>query len=157
LLTSFPAQEEIKKILIQCIGTLIQLKAQITNLVRFFSALSAMVEHVVKQNVRSFLDQVGTAQECLIANISLSDYSRQSLYTTTLTVQAYFSLFQAITKMYVNISINHIMPGIKMCDELSKSSGDPKAISDRMRTLDRFTNDAEAAVKDEVSKVCSSL
>jgi hypothetical protein len=61
----------------QCIGTLIQMKAQITNLVRFFSALSAMVEHVVKQNITDFIQQVQTAKEVLIANVSLLDVSRQ--------------------------------------------------------------------------------
>lgn len=129
------------------------MKAQITNLVNFFSALSAMVEHVVKENVRDFMDQVDTAKTCLIGNISLSDLSRQELYTTTLTVQAYFSLFQTIAKMYVKISIDNIKPGLSLCDDLSRSTNDPDAMAKRMRMLDEFTDKAEAAMRREVSAV----
>lgn len=53
------------------------MKDQITNLVRFFGALSAMVEHVVKRNVKDFIQQVESAQKLLIGNISLLDISRQ--------------------------------------------------------------------------------
>lgn len=143
--------DEIKKILRQCIGALIQMKAQITNLVSFFSALSAMIEHVVKHNVREFLDTVDTAQSCLIGNISLSDMTRQDLYTTTVMLQAYFSLFSTICSMYTKISIQHIRPGINLCDQLSESTNDPNAMQQRMRELDQFTDSAQEAVRELVS------
>ena len=141
----------------QCIGTLIQMKAQITNLVMFFSALSAMVEHVVKSNVRDFLAQINVAKTCMIGNISLSDVSRQELFTTTLTVQAYFSLFQTIANMYTKISINHIRPGITLCDDLSRSTSNPDAMNQRMKALNQFTDNAQAAVREEVAKVVFRL
>ena len=148
------AQKQIKNILKQCIGTLIQMKEQITNLVRFFASLSAMVEHVVKGTVRDFLDQVDTAKTCLIGNISLSDLTRQDLYTTTLMCQAYFSLFSTIAEMYLKINVEHIAPGIKLCDKMSKTTDDPSALSQRMIELDNFTDEAQKAVKREVQLVC---
>ncbi|CAI7565821.1 unnamed protein product [Penicillium glandicola] len=149
--------EEIKKVLIQCIAALIQMKAQITNLVRFFSALSVMIEHVVKHNVREFLDNVDTAKTCLIGNISLSDMTRQDLYTTTLMLQAYFSLFNSISSMYIKISKDHVMPGLNLCDKLSMSTSDPNAMDERMRMLDEFTDNAQAAVRQLVKKEQDSI
>lgn len=149
--------EEIKKVLIQCIAALIQMKAQITNLVRFFSALSAMIEHVVKHNVREFLDNADTAKQCLIGNVSLSDMTRQDLYTTTLMLQAYFSLFNSISTMYIKISKDHIMPGLNLCDQLSMSTNDPNAMTQRMRMLDEFTDNAQADVRDLVRKEQESI
>jgi hypothetical protein len=132
---------------------IVQMKQQITNLVRFFGALSAMVENVVKTQVRDFLDQVDTAKTCLIGSVSLSDLSRQELYTTTLMVQAYFSLFNSIANMYKKMSVGHIMPGVKLCDELSRSSNDSNAMTRKMRELDEFTDAAQKAVREEVAKV----
>ncbi|KAF3940749.1 hypothetical protein ABW19_dt0206211 [Dactylella cylindrospora] len=143
--------DEIKKILIQCIGTLIQMKSQITNLVRFFSALSAMVEHVVKNNVKEFMLNVESAKKTLIAGYSMLDFSRQELYTTSLMVQAYFSLFNSIATMYNKISINHIMPGVRLCDELSKSTDDPSAVAKRTRQLEEYSDNAQNAVKELVA------
>jgi hypothetical protein len=142
---------------VQCIGMVIQMKQQITNLVRFFSALSAMVEHVVKTQVADFLGQVDTAQTCLIGNISLSDMSRQELYTTTLMMQAYFSLFNTIANMYKKISVDHIMPGVYLCDDLSKSTTDPNATNTKLAQLTEFTDNAQKAIKDEVAKVRVAL
>jgi hypothetical protein len=139
----------------QCIGTLIQMKAQITNLVQFFGALSAMVEHVVKNNIKDFVLQVESARKLLIGNVSLLDVSRQELYTISLMCQAYFSLFSTIAKMYTQISIAHIMPGVHLCDELSKSTDDPNAVAKRSRELEQFSDAAQAAVQDLVAKVCS--
>ncbi|KAF8587134.1 hypothetical protein K439DRAFT_860309 [Ramaria rubella] len=146
--------EGIKKILIQCIGTLIQMKTQINNLVQFFSALSAMIEHVVKQNVKDFVGQVESARQVYVAHISLLDITRQELYTASLMCMGYFSLFSTITKMYTKISVDHIMPGIKLCDELSKSDDEnSEAIQQRTRALEIFSNEAQTAVKDIVSKM----
>jgi hypothetical protein len=137
----------------QCIGTLIQMKAQITNLVQFFGALSAMVEHVVKNNVKDFVLQVESARKLLIGNISLLDVSRQELYTISLMCQAYFSLFSTVAKMYTQISIAYIMPGVHLCDELSKSTDDPNAVADRSRKLEQFSEAAQTAVRELVAKV----
>lgn len=57
--------------------------------------------------------------------------------------QAYFSLFSTIAKMYTKISIDHIMPGVALCDELSKSAdGDPDAIAVRTQALNEFSDNA---------------
>lgn len=129
------------------------MKTQITNLVRFFAALSAMVEHVVKSTVRDFFDQIDTAKTCLIGNISLSDLTRQDLYTTTLMCQAYFSLFSTIANMYIKINVDHIAPGVALCDKMSKTTDNPNALSERMIELDNFTEEAQAAVRREVKLV----
>lgn len=135
------------------------MKAQITNLVNFFTALSAMIEHVVGTTVKDFLQQAGRAQEFLIAGISLLDTARRDLYTSILTTQAYFSVFRLIADKYTTISVEWIKPGIVMCSELSKTvsaenSGD-NAIT-RLRKLDEFTTGAQDAVKKIVTEVKSS-
>jgi 3-methyladenine DNA glycosylase Mpg len=68
--------------------------------------------------------------------------------------QAYFSLFSTIAKMYTKVSIDHIMPGVKLCDKLSMSAdGDPNAILVRSRELEQFTDNAQKAVRELVFQV----
>lgn len=69
--------------------------------------------------------------------------------------QAYFSLFSTIAKMYTKISIEHIMPGVKLCDKLSMSvdGGSPSVIAERVWELHRFSDNAQTAVRELVLKV----
>ncbi|KAF8892585.1 hypothetical protein BD779DRAFT_1661291 [Infundibulicybe gibba] len=122
--------EGVKTVLIQCIGAL----------------------HVVKRNVQDFVKQIGSAQRLLAGGLSMLDVSRQELYTISLMCQAYFSLFSTIARMYTTISVNHIMPGVKLCDQLSLSTNDPKAITQRARNLNDFTDQSQRAVRDIVAK-----
>jgi hypothetical protein len=112
-----------------------------------------MIEHVVKENVKDFLRQVGTAQKCIIAGVSLLDLSRQELYTTILMTQAYFSLFRSIADMYKSISVEYIQPGVRMCDEMSKTVDNPNSVQKRLADLNEFTEKAQEAVEKKVSEV----
>jgi hypothetical protein len=74
------AQEEIKKILIQCIELMVQLKQQIMNLCQFFSAVSGAIEAVTKYTVTPFIDQVSAAvagdEGKKVGNYTLTDLTR---------------------------------------------------------------------------------
>ena len=80
--------------------------------------------------------------------------STQELCTTTLMCQAYFSLFSTIAKMYNKISIEHIMPGVALCDDLSKCADDDRnAVATGTKALNVFSDNAQAAVRTLISKV----
>ncbi|KZT01678.1 uncharacterized protein LAESUDRAFT_663435 [Laetiporus sulphureus 93-53] len=146
-----------KKILTQSIGTLIQMKAQITNLVLFFNALSAMVEHVVSQNIKDFIQQVDSATRVLMGGMSLLDVSRQELYNISVMCQAYFSLFKSVSQMYLQISRQYIIPGVALCDELSLSiEGDDDkiaaAVATRTKKLGEYSDNAQGAIRAMITK-----
>lgn len=68
-----------KKILAQCMGVLVDLKEQISNLVLFFTAISCMVEHVIKNHVTNFVEEAKNAKEYMmeLGGTSLADFQRQ--------------------------------------------------------------------------------
>lgn len=49
-------QSEIKAVLVQCIMLIVNLKAQVTNLVRFFKAIATTVDFILKKQVNPFID-----------------------------------------------------------------------------------------------------
>lgn len=72
-------QEDVKQILVQCIGVLIQLKTQISKLVQFFGAISALVEHVIATSVHDFMMDAQNIETSMVklGGISLGDFQRQ--------------------------------------------------------------------------------
>lgn len=150
------SQAEIKKVLSACIGTLVAMKGEISKLVSFFDALSALTEHLVKDHVQKFILQAENARKSIMGNYSLSDVVREQLYITSLMCQAYFSIFKDFAAMYVTISKDHIMPGVDLCDKLSMSLEQPGAVAERTARLQQFSDAAEKAIKDKVNEVSYS-
>ncbi|KAG9503540.1 hypothetical protein J7337_003491 [Fusarium musae] len=78
------ALEEIKTVLVQCIKLIINLKSQITNLVRFFSAIATTIDVFVNKTVAKFLKTVSIAvssdsvalEKGTVGNYSLLDTER---------------------------------------------------------------------------------
>jgi hypothetical protein len=47
------------------------------------------------------------------------------------------------------------MPGVKLCDELSRTpDGNDNAVAERTKQLEEFSDKAQAAVRALISKVC---
>ncbi|RBQ78079.1 hypothetical protein FVER14953_03472 [Fusarium verticillioides] len=90
------ALEEIKTVLVQCIKLIINLKSQITNLVRFFSAIATTIDVFVNKTVAKFLKTVSIAvssdsvalEKGTVGNYSLLDTERS--VSQILSVFAYF-------------------------------------------------------------------
>ncbi|KAK3938884.1 hypothetical protein QBC46DRAFT_343143 [Diplogelasinospora grovesii] len=152
---------EIKRILIECIKLIINLKQQITNLVRFFKAMASVVEMCVKFHVEPFLDTVkaivaadGTDphKELKIGDFTFTDFQRSQVFSATVTLRSYFSVFGDIAKMWVDLSKENVLPGLRLCDEMSTSVdtiNDPGEMKRRVAVLERWSREAA----DRVSKV----
>jgi hypothetical protein len=122
--------------------------------VRFFQGLTNIVNMVVTENVTDFVKQAESARVSLMGGVSLLELQRQELYTTMLMCQAYFSLFSTIAKMYKQVSRDHVMPGLTLCDELSKITSQPHAFGVKRRQLETFANDSQTYVRELIREVC---
>ncbi|KAF9552933.1 hypothetical protein CPC08DRAFT_673678, partial [Agrocybe pediades] len=147
---------EIKAILIECIKLIIHLKQQITNLVRFFKAMSSIVDVCVKFHVEPFLDTIkqlvaadGTDpnQDLKIGNYTLTDYQRSTVFSAAVTLRSYFDVFGEIAKMWVQLSNENIMPGLKLCDDLSTTTQDSSQMKTKFAALDRWSREATERVR----------
>ncbi|KAJ5188417.1 hypothetical protein N7491_004742 [Penicillium cf. griseofulvum] len=153
--------EEVKQILAKCLTILVELKKQITSLCQFFAAFSSMIEDVVESQVNEFVDYLSSSTDSgpSIAGFSFTDFQRQLIFTYILMTRAYFTLFRKIAQMYTEVSREHIFPGLKMCDELSKqiSSGDTEAaVTMKMNSLTEFSNEAQKGIKSKVDETQSN-
>ena len=74
-------------------------------------------------------------------------YVNQNLFSSVLTLRTYFSVFGDIAKMWIQLSIENIQPGMRLCDELSVMSQDSREIVGKMRTLGDWSKRASANIQ----------
>ncbi|KAL7812143.1 hypothetical protein V8C44DRAFT_349556 [Trichoderma aethiopicum] len=114
--------DNIKRILVKCIELLVPLKSHISRLVGFFGAVKTVIDNVVNEKVDNFLDTLksvtGANDEASILNFSLTDLERQMIFGCSLSIRAYFDLFQDISDMYLNIYNTFIRQGLEMVNEM---------------------------------------
>ncbi|KAK2749619.1 hypothetical protein FQN57_005841 [Myotisia sp. PD_48] len=145
--------EKVKGILVDCIATLVQLKVQISNIKNFFSALSAMVQHVVQNKVGKHLRDVSS----LTTNTNnnqippLTNMDIEIIYSSTLQIKAYFGLLQTIASMYRDMHVKYMAQGINLVHELSKVALDPKGVTDKHKELTAWAKGAIDAIVETIS------
>jgi hypothetical protein len=124
-------------------------------------------------------DGTDPEKEYKIGNFTLTDYQRsvsrifpyhlpvclpstdaeviQNVYNSTLTIRAYFGLFGDIASMWVKVSVDSIMPGLKLCDELSVGEDGTPNDLDTMKAkaaaLESWSQDAQDRVKSIAKEV----
>lgn len=87
-----------------------------------------------------------------IGNYTYTDFQRSQLYSAAVTMRAYFGVFGDIAKMWVQLSKDSIMPGLRMCDELSVTVDDKDASAQMKKKIADLNNWANDAV-DRVQKI----
>lgn len=147
---------EIKTILQECIKLIINVKQQIMKLCSFFRAISASIEAVVKYSVHPFLDEIaadvsadgsGDGKVLKIGDYTFTDLQRSMLYSAAVTVRSHFSVFGSIADMWVRLSTQQVMPGIRIMDELSQQEPDLTKRQKKVAELQTWANGALDAVK----------
>ncbi|KAF4949191.1 hypothetical protein FGADI_9048 [Fusarium gaditjirri] len=148
---------EIKRILIECIKLIIDLKDQITSLVRFFRAIGAIVDTCVKYHVEPFLDTIKAItadgddpnKDYRVGDYTLTDLQRSQVYSAAVTLRSYFGVFGDIAKMWVTLSKENVLPGLMMCDELAVTADekDPGAMAAKSKKLSQWSREASGRVK----------
>ncbi|CZT44825.1 uncharacterized protein RSE6_05064 [Rhynchosporium secalis] len=148
---------EVKSILIQCIKLIINLKEQITKLVRFFEAIAAVIGISIKYQVDPFLETIkaivaadGTDpnKDLKIGDYTLTDFQASQVYSAAVTIRSYFGVFGDIASMWCELSMSSIMPGLKLCDEISVTADekDPGQMRKKVKNLEAWSKDASARV-----------
>ena len=74
------------------------------------------------------------------------------IFTSSLQVNAYFELLADIASMYTKVHLDHILPGIDLCDKMSRGGSDG-TLSQRAAEIDTYTDTARTAILDLVEKV----
>ena len=164
----------------------INLKQQVTNLVRFFKAMSTVVEMSIKPYIDPFLNSVkalvaadgtGPNKDLKIGDYTLMDLQRsvsflpllfyflgdrsawqtQQIYSAVLVMRSYFAVFGDIAKMWTQISPNYIMPGLGLCDDLSRTSydRDSRRMQEKVKNLESWSTNASDAIAKIASEVCN--
>ncbi|KAI2628393.1 hypothetical protein GGS21DRAFT_241554 [Xylaria nigripes] len=154
--------EHIKAVLIKSIEILVQLKTQISKLVAFFSAVSTLVDHVVDDQVQPFIEYLNAftgGPERSILNFSFTDFQRQLIFGFSLSIRAYFELFQDISAMYRKIDNDYIRDGLKMVNEMQVEYGSisdktaaQKILDKKMRAVSDFNVSAVQGVKNVIKQ-----
>ena len=62
----------------QCIALVVNLKAQITNIVHFFKAISTTIEFVLNKQVKPFIDtmRASTSDDAKVGQYTMTDLQR---------------------------------------------------------------------------------
>lgn len=146
------AQEDFKDILKLYVDVLVDLKTQVDSLACFFYALSVMATNVIQRLANDFISEGESAKRCIIGKTSMSDFSRQSLYTATLMCQAYISHFSTFAVKYNEISHEYIVPGVRLCGRLGVTVDDVT-----LRELRSSMEKARESIKHEAEQVSPFL
>lgn len=127
-----------------------------TNLVRFFKAMEAIIEMCIRFHVEPFLETIkmivaadGTDpyKDLKIGNYTYTDFQRSQLYSAAVTMRAYFGVFGDIAKMWVQLSKDSIMPGLSLCDDLANTADDKDASAQMKKKIVELNKWATEAVE----------
>ncbi|KAF5620869.1 uncharacterized protein FTJAE_11548 [Fusarium tjaetaba] len=114
----------IKGILVQAIATMLEIKTEVVNLVRFFSAISVAVKFVTEKYVNPYVDAIKAGSDGdKVGPYSMLDFKRSCILNSTTIIRSYFSAFADYASMWARMSQMSIFPMLRMVDELSSFAG----------------------------------
>lgn len=141
--------DEIKAILRDSISVLVDLSIQVGKIEQFFTMLSTVIDEVLMPRADTFnkeMDKVGR-RATRDGAIKVDDLAKQTIYTATLQIKAYFSLLQDISSMYSSIHRDYIRQGVDLCAELSKGAASNNSLPEVQERLAKYTADSAKAVQ----------
>ncbi|KAJ5614566.1 hypothetical protein N7528_008220 [Penicillium herquei] len=138
--------DEIKMVLRDCINVLVDLSVQVGKLERFFTMLTTVIDHVVIPRAQTFVKEMSKAGTRANERgmVKVDDIAKQTIYTSTLQVKAYFSLLQDISGMYSQVDREYIKYGIELCTRLGMKAASNDEMSGMQEELKKYS---EASAK----------
>ncbi|KAF5612375.1 uncharacterized protein FSUBG_1452 [Fusarium subglutinans] len=137
---------EIKGILVQAIATMLEIKTELANLVRFYNAISVAVRFVTEKYVNPYVDAIKAGNDGdRVGPYYMLDFQRSCIFNSTTIIQSYFSAFADYASMWTRMSQMSVSPMLHMVDELSSlgSMGmDSRMISSRANQTQEFSRRA---------------
>ncbi|KAG9495125.1 hypothetical protein J7337_013360 [Fusarium musae] len=114
----------IKGILVQAIATMLEIKTEIVNLVRFFNAISVSIRFVTEKYVNPYVDAIKAGNDGdRVGPYSMLDFQRSCILNGATIIRSYFSAFADYASMWARVSQMSIFPMLRMVDELSSFAG----------------------------------
>lgn len=153
---TYGIQENIKTVLRNCIAVLVDLSVQIGKLEKFFTLLSGLIEDVILKKTETLAEEMGVVGDRSLKKkaLSLTEVTRQTIYTGTLQTKAYFSMLFDIAYMYSEIDRDHIVPGLDMASQFSGALAKgttPEELQEQLRKYNEGSGKAVRALIEKVS------
>ncbi|RFN45623.1 hypothetical protein FIE12Z_10125 [Fusarium flagelliforme] len=134
-----------------------ELKDQIISLIRFFMAIRPVLDICIGFCVEPFIETIKAMtsgdddrnKAFHVGNCTLIDLQRGQVFSAALTLRSYLTVFGEIAKMWITLSQEVAMPGLKICDEISYTAEErnPEALARKMRMLSQWSGEATDRVK----------
>ncbi|KAF4342143.1 hypothetical protein FBEOM_3876 [Fusarium beomiforme] len=156
-------ENEIKSILVQSIATMAKMKTEISNLVRFFNAISVIVRFVADKHVNTYIGSINSGGDGpKVGPYSMIDFQRSSILNRMTTIRAYFSAFSEYATMWTQISRDSVFPMLRMVEQLSAFGGqDPRMTGRIASEIQGFSQRALEGIsrtaKEKQSKTMRSM
>lgn len=146
--------DEIKAVLRDCINVLVDLTVQVGKLERFFTMLTTIIDNVVLPRAQSFVKEMGKAGTRAHERglVKVDDIAKQSIYTSTLQVKAYFSLLEDISGMYSIVDREYIAYGVDLCTRLAKGAAGNENMAGLEAELQKYTDNSSKKVAQMVDQ-----
>jgi hypothetical protein len=114
--------------------------------------LTTVIDNIVLVRADTFTKEMGKAGRRALANgtLKIDDIAKQTIYTATLQLKAYFSLLADISSMYSQVNRGYIVPGMELCMKLSKGAASSESMPALADQLGTFTQDSAKAVAELV-------
>lgn len=153
--TNAAHQDEIKKVLKDCIAVLVDLVIQIGKIEKFFTTLTGVIDEVVLPQAQQFDRDMKKVGKYAAADkyINVDDKTKQTIYVSTLQLKAYFSLLEDIAGMYTQVDKDYIRHGLDLCDQLSAGSASKIPMATLSQQLSNYSSESARAVAEMISSV----
>jgi hypothetical protein len=134
---------------------LVDLTVQIGKLEKFFTALTTVIDTIILDRAKSFDTAMNKAGRRSLTNkkLAIDDLDKQTIYTATLQIKAYFSLLADISSMYTDIDRRFLTQGVDLCSKLSKAASSKETTAAVQQELSDYTDGAAKAVAEIVRTV----
>ncbi|KAJ4185163.1 hypothetical protein NW755_008606 [Fusarium falciforme] len=163
--------DAIKSILVHCITLVLKLKNEITNLVRFFKAIVAIIQFVAEKHASPYIETLKVitsggddpGESYKLGPYTLTDLQQSACFNSIITIRSYYSVFGDIASMWNQVSRSSVLPGLRIVDQIS--SFDPREDSSMIRRRaselqewsKRAIDDITRKAKERQSKIINAM
>ncbi|KAL2682382.1 hypothetical protein Neosp_006832 [[Neocosmospora] mangrovei] len=150
--------DAIKSILVHCITLIVKFKNEITNLVRFFKAITTIIQFVAEKYFNPYIETIKVitsgggdpGESYKLGPYTLTDLQQSACFNSLITIRSYYSVFGDIASMWSQISRSSVFPGLRMVDEIS--SCDPSRDSGMIRRRASQLQEWSKQATDDISR-----
>jgi hypothetical protein len=121
--------------------------------------LTTVIDNIVLVRADTFTKEMGKAGRRAFAGgaLKIDDIAKQTIYTASLQLKAYFSLLADISLMYSQVDRGYIVPGMQLCMKLSKGAAGNELMPALAEQLGQFSQDSANKVAELVQQVSGCI